>query len=1216
MKKRMVLHVRIFRYLKSNAGRYGALFLLLVIGLTVIIGIAAATDSIVYTVEKFNEKNRLEDGSFSVLAPLTAEEMAELERSGVLLEENFSLDFELNNGSVLRIFKNRKEINLVEIDLGRVAIEGEEIVLEKLYAIHFGHQLSSTIVVGGMEFTVSGTGSAPDYNCLKKNLSDVGTDIAAFSIAFVPEVAYEKLKNSTSMSASEEYNYSFRLQGATQLGTFKETLKKLKVNVEDILNPYVQDMVEKTEQNKNELLSSVDELADGAGKIQDGVEEFVRGTEDLRNGASELKKGTEDVLNGVDELSDGMEELTDSDSELLLGAEKVFDALIKQANQELTDSGLNIRVSKDDYSEQLRLALNDGIVSGAARWRIENIATQLDQYNEFYGGLKEYTSGVDTVSEANDKLSTGADVLAHGSTRHANSLHLLDGNSDQLVEGAGAVFDAILRNAEQTLADAGLFSPPLTRENYAGVLGGLIEYLTDMGVPTDAVATLKAGLDEVNVFYTGVQEYTMGVQEAATGATTIAEGAVEWEESYSSLASGIEKIADKSDDLRTGADTVFTSLLESTNEELKKKGLDTILTAENYSEQLNMLLVEGTAGKQAEESVEGLIQSLDDYVLFRDGLNNYVNGVNEAYDGVKSLRIGASELQDGLVELYDGASELVDKGSDLSDGSLEVKDGSNRLRDELYKLTDDLFVFEMNNLISFMEAGQNPRLIEYKEDAEINKNAAIAVGIVFLILIAYIISVFVVDNLERESAVIGTLYAMGYKENELLRHFLLLPVVVITIGSLIGTLLGFTAMGLLTLESTSIFSYPSLELIKPAYLVVYGILVPFVLAVTVNLHEIHKKLSVAPLRLLRKERRELKISQVDLGSMGYVNRFRIRQLLKEIRSHLTLFFGLYMAIFLMIFGFTIYGSIVNMNQHILDDVKYQYMYLLKYPEKDAELPGSRCYTRGLQTYYQLAGRYIEVTVQGISQGDPFFGFSIHGTRNELLISSSARQKFGWKTGDKVILSDPIEDMDYAFTVKGVVSYSNGLYVFMDIEAMRELFGEEEGYYNTVLSEESVSELEVGRILSITTKDDIRKKADVFMDMMRDTIIMILVISIILFVIILYLLLKIVIDRAAFGVSLVKMFGYNNKEVRKIYLGGNKYTVILSMLLGIPLGKALVNFIYPALVSNVSMGFDYALSPQIYMIICLIILGTYFVVDFFLRLYLNRIHFSEVLKNMD
>jgi len=52
-------------------------------------------------------------------------------------------------------------------------------------------------------------------------------------------------------------------------------------------------------------------------------------------------------------------------------------------------------------------------------------------------------------------------------------------------------------------------------------------------------------------------------------------------------------------------------------------------------------------------------------------------------------------------------------------------------------------------------------------------------------------------------------------------------------------------------------------------------------------------------------------------------------------------------------------------------------------------------------------------------------------------------------------------MDYAFTVVGTCDESAGLMVFMDIDSMRELFGEDDDYYNCVLSDEPL-DIDEGR----------------------------------------------------------------------------------------------------------------------------------------------------------
>ena len=61
-----------------------------------------------------------------------------------------------------------------------------------------------------------------------------------------------------------------------------------------------------------------------------------------------------------------------------------------------------------------------------------------------------------------------------------------------------------------------------------------------------------------------------------------------------------------------------------------------------------------------------------------------------------------------------------------------------------------------------------------------------------MMLFAYVISVFVVHGIERESSVIGALYALGVKRKDLMLHYLTLPVCVTTVAGLIGFGIGIS----------------------------------------------------------------------------------------------------------------------------------------------------------------------------------------------------------------------------------------------------------------------------------------------------------------------------------------------------------------------------------------------------------------------------------------
>ena len=61
--------------------------------------------------------------------------------------------------------------------------------------------------------------------------------------------------------------------------------------------------------------------------------------------------------------------------------------------------------------------------------------------------------------------------------------------------------------------------------------------------------------------------------------------------------------------------------------------------------------------------------------------------------------------------------------------------------------------------------------------------------------------------------------------------------------------------------------------------------------------------------------------------------------------------------------------------------------------------------------------------------------------------------------------------------------------------------------------------------------------------------------------------KVMIDRSAYNISLIKVFGYKRKEIRKLYLDGNFYVVAIGALICLPLSKYIMNKLFPFMISN-------------------------------------------------
>ena len=114
----------------------------------------------------------------------------------------------------------------------------------------------------------------------------------------------------------------------------------------------------------------------------------------------------------------------------------------------------------------------------------------------------------------------------------------------------------------------------------------------------------------------------------------------------------------------------------------------------------------------------------------------------------------------------------------------------------------------------------------------------------------------------------------------------------------------------------------------------------------------------------------------------------------------------------------------------------------------------------------------------------------------------------------------------------------------------------------------------------------------------------------------YLMLNVMIDRASFGISLVKIFGYRMNEIRKVYLDGNFYAVMLGACIIIPLVKLAADSIYPFFIANTAMGMNLHFEWYLYVGVFLGILAVYLIISTSLTHKIKKIVPAEVLKNRE
>lgn len=601
--------------------------------------------------------------------------------------------------------------------------------------------------------------------------------------------------------------------------------------------------------------------------------------------------------------------------------------------------------------------------------------------------------------------------------------------------------------------------------------------------------------------------------------------------------------------------------------------------------------------------------------FFQEYWDRTMGKKDDLTDGIQELLDGAKELKE-LKSFDDGIIEYTDGTKEAEDGSDELLDGIQELKDETDDMIDDIFSEDAQNLMTFVKAGDNARIQAASGDSELYRSVGTIAGAILLILLSYVLSVFVVHSIDQESAVIGALYALGVKRKNLMAHYVTLPTVITFVSGLIGTLLGYSSLGvpIQMQDCYNYYSLPDLDVIYMPYLFIYGIVVPPVISIIVNSLVIRKRLSKPVLTMIRNEQKVGNGKDIKLGNMSFMNLFKIRQMLRESRTGFTVVFGMFVSLLLAMMSLEIYTYCANVNRDYVNDTKYEYMYTYKYPTEEVPEGGYEAYAKTLKK--KIYGYNFDITVMGLTENNPFFDVDLSDSSSKVAISSSIAYKYGLDVGDTLTLKDDEADKIYAFEIASVAQYAPSFMVFMPYDKALELFDEPEDYFNVVFSDHAL-DVETGRLYATTTKTDVKKAAGIFSDIMQGMILTIGGVSVLIFIVVMYLMMKVMIDRSSFNIALIKIFGYRNKEVKKMYLDGNFYIITIGALISIPLTKWIMDVAYePAFVPNIACGIDKSFPFWMYLAIFAGILILYFIINHLLIRRIRKMVPAEVLKNRE
>ena len=188
---------------------------------------------------------------------------------------------------------------------------------------------------------------------------------------------------------------------------------------------------------------------------------------------------------------------------------------------------------------------------------------------------------------------------------------------------------------------------------------------------------------------------------------------------------------------------------------------------------------------------------------------------------------------------------------------------------------------------------------------------------------------------------------------------------------------------------------------------------------------------------------------------------------------------------------------------------------------------------------------------------------------------------------------------------------------MDQNKLNDTFDLGDDYFSGYFSNTEITDIKdsyIGSVINLDALTKISRQLDVSMGSMMG---MVNGFAVVIFMILIYLLSKIIIEKNAQSISMVKILGYSNGEISRLYIFSTTLVVVLCLLLSFPLETIFMKVIFREMMLQSFSGWiALYIDPKVYVEMFLIGLLSYAMVALLEYRKIRKVPMDEALKNVE
>jgi len=470
---------------------------------------------------------------------------------------------------------------------------------------------------------------------------------------------------------------------------------------------------------------------------------------------------------------------------------------------------------------------------------------------------------------------------------------------------------------------------------------------------------------------------------------------------------------------------------------------------------------------------------------------------------------------------------------------------------------------------------------------------------------------------KKQRVQIGTLKALGFSDTKILIHYLSYGFTVSLIGVILGLLLGYFGIGniFMSLE-TSFFEIPNgTPLMSSSSYIVSGVVIFLVLLITyLTVRSILHECPAATLRneIPKVKKGSLNLTKVKLfNKLNFSSKWNLRDIIRNKMRTIMGLSGIVGCTVLIVCALGMKDSLNHFVDLQFNDIyNFDYKLTLKSDISDEERKNLK-EVYGNETSLTLNIEILKddkKTSNTALINDSTSLLRFVDTKNKFMkldnskgvyITSKLAQLDEYEIGDKIKWHIAGNDEYFESKIVGFTKDPQNQNMRMTREYYESLGKEYKE--DTIYTNKKVNKNEtIDGVDLIQDKNALKESMNNMLSMMKTMISLIIFIAVMLGVIIIYNLSILSYSEKQYQFATLKVLGFENKKIKKVFVKQNNWITILAIIIGLPLGYLLVEYLFQVAIEE-HYDFNAYIKPLTYVISAL----ATFIVSYIVSIYVSR-----------